>query len=248
MVEFWLSDGSTAFRFPVNPPSLQITRGFTHKEIAVMGLGEITFPQSPELTRYSFSSFFPVKYNPTYCEYVGFPAPIDCVERIAAMMVKGKPLRLTVTGSPINTLVTIRNFDYNPWEHGDNDVPFSLELTEYRTPTVARVVVESAPATVSADPPKATTGTVNVGRGKTLTVRKTASSRAKSAGKLSNGAAVTIMATVSGWYQIKTAKLTGYVPTKYVTVSTSETAIKSTATVETTRPVEIRDKGVATDD
>jgi hypothetical protein len=243
MVEFWLKKGTDAFRLPVNPPSVSIEHGFNHKEITVMGLGDISFPQSRELMRYSISSFFPEKYNPAYCEYSGFPAPFDCVDKLQKWMDDGTPVRLTITGTPVNTLVTIRKFDYTPWEHGDNDIPYSLDLSEYRTPTMARVVTEPAPST-PADPPKATAGTVNVGKGKTLTVYKTASTKGKTAGKLKHATKVTINATISGWYQIKGSGVSGYAKTKYITVTATTATAKTTATVEAARPVETHEKGV----
>ena len=243
MLEFWLTGGGVSFRFPVNPPSVSFSKGFKHEEIAVIGLGGITFPQSPELARYSFGAFFPAEYNPTYCEYADLLPPFDCVSTIETMMNSGQPVRLTISGSPINTLVTIRSFNYEPWRQYDSDIPFTIELVEYRTPTVARVVVESADSTTTESTP--TKGKVNVGKGKTLTVRKTASASAKSAGKLSNGAAVSISAVVAGWFKISTSKLSGYAPKSAITVTESTTRQATIAKVAEARPVALRAKGVS---
>ena len=164
------------------------------------------------------------------------------------MMNAGKPVRFTISGCPINTLVTIRSFSYTPWDQKDNDIPFSIELAEYRTPTVTRTIVTTTtPTTTTNTTTNPTKGVVNVGRGKTLTVRKTASSKAKSLGKLSNGAAVSISAVVSGWYKIKTSKLAGYVQQSAIKVTEREAAKATLGTVAEARPVELRTKGVTED-
>ena len=247
MVEFWISKGEDRLRLPVNPPSMGISRGYIHKDVNVMALGGISFPQGKDLAKYSIASFFPEHYNPTYCEYVDFPTPFDCVAKLTAWMELGEPVRLTVTGTPINSLVTIRGFDTTPWEHGDNDITYSLNLVEYTTPTMVRTVFESAQSTsdTTADPPKQTTGAVNVGSGKTLTVRKTASTKAASVGKLKHGAAVTILTTASGWYKITSGSITGYVQAKYVTIpgTTASTATPKKAVVRKSRPVKKKQKG-----
>ena len=237
-VEFWLSKDADRFRFPVNPPSLSVSTSYTHKDLKVIALGDISFPQGSDLARYSFSSIFPEIYNPTFCEYTDLPAPFDCVDKIKGWMDAGEPVRLTITGSPVNTLVTIRGFTYTPWGKGDNDITFSLNLNEYRTPTVARRIIESAPSTTTTtDPVKYTTGTVNVGTGKTLTVRKTASTTASSVGKIKHGATVTILATASGWYKIKSGSITGYVQTKYIKLPGEITQKTTKAVIKKTRPV-----------
>lgn len=239
-IEFWLSKDADRFRFPVNPPSLSVSTSYTHKDLKVIALGDISFPQGSDLARYSFSSIFPEMYNQTFCEYSDIPAPFDCADKIKGWMDAGDPVRLTITGTPINTLVTIRSFTYTPWGQGDNDITFSLSLNEYRTPTVARRIVESASSTTTTtttDPVKYSTGTVNVGTGKKLTVRKTASTKASSVGKIKHGATVTILATASGWYKIQSGSITGYVQKKYVTLpgETKKKTVK--AVVKKTRPV-----------
>ena len=241
-IEFWLSKDTDRFRFPVNPPSLSIQTSYTHKDLKVMALGDISFPQGADLARYSFSSFFPEEYSPVYCEYSTFPTPFECVDKLNAWMASGEPVRLTITGTPINTLVTIRSFSCTPWETGDNDITYTLSLMEYRTPTVTRRIIESAPSTVE-DPPKQTVATVNVGKGKKLTVRKTASTKASSVGKLAHDKEVKILSSTTNWHKIQSGKITGYAQKKYIKVTTIPATTTATASIEEARPVDTREKG-----
>jgi hypothetical protein len=243
-IEFWLSKDNDRFRFPVNPPSLSVQTSYTHKDIKVLALGDISFPQGSDLARYSFSSFFPEAYSPVYCEYSDFPKPFACMDKIQGWMNSGAPVRLTITGTPINTLVTIRGFTCTPWHSGDNDIAYTLSLTEHRTPTVVRRIIESAPSsTQTIDPPKQSTGKVNVSKGTNLNVRKTASTKASIVGKLKRDAVVTILATTSSWHKIKSGNITGYVYATYITLDSSPTTLTATASIQEARPVETREKG-----
>lgn len=81
---------------------------------------------------FSFSAFFPRDYNPSYCEYETIPAPWTAVETLERWKSSRRPIRLTVTGTPINYAVTIRSFTYEPERAGSpGDIYYDLALKEY---------------------------------------------------------------------------------------------------------------------
>src|SRR5690606_35891672 len=103
-----------------------------YEDISVSQLGEYTVIGERELDRFEFSSFFPREYNPSYCEYENVPKPWDAVQTIEKWRDSRRPARLTVTGTPINTLVTIRDFNYDAERAGSvGDIFFSIELKQY---------------------------------------------------------------------------------------------------------------------
>lgn len=132
-LQFWLSynNGAERLRLPINPEKITVTSSHGYEDIEVTGLGEFTVIGNDKLREYSFSSFFPRDYNPSYCEYEDFPQPWDCVATIERWMATKRPIRLTITGTPINTPVTIRNFTY--FEEGGHvgDLYFEITLKEY---------------------------------------------------------------------------------------------------------------------
>jgi nucleoid-associated protein YgaU len=141
-VEFWLTynNGAEKIRLPVNPESITVSSPFGYEDVNVNQLGEITIIGERELKEYSFESFLPRDYNPTYCEYTNIPKPWDVVNRIERWRDSRKPCRLIITGTPINTPVTIREFEYEPDRAGNpGDIYFSMTLKEYRFVSFAKV-------------------------------------------------------------------------------------------------------------
>lgn len=147
-VEFWLTynNGKEKIRLPVNPESITVSSPFGYEDINVNQLGEITIIGERELKEYSFESFLPRDYNPTYCEYTNIPKPWDVVKTLERWRDSRKPCRLIITGTPINTPVTIRDFEYEPDKAGSpGDIYFSITLKEYRFVSFARAQPNKPP-------------------------------------------------------------------------------------------------------
>src|SRR5690625_1246166 len=128
-VQFWLSynNGAEKLRLPVNPPAVGISTSHGYHDVKISRLGEFTVIGERELDEYSFSSFFPHFYNPSYCEYDGFPSPGECINMLRRWRDSRNPIRLTITGTDINVPVTIRSLDFDEVAHGQNgDIPFSI--------------------------------------------------------------------------------------------------------------------------
>jgi|SRR5690625_697934 len=134
-VQFWLSydNGAEKLRLPVNPPSVEISSSHGYHDVNISKLGEFTVIGESELDGYTFESFFPAAYNPSYCEYEGFPSPRECIDMLRRWRSSRNPVRLTVTGSEINAAVTIRELDFDEVAHGrSGDIPFSITLKQFK--------------------------------------------------------------------------------------------------------------------
>lgn len=133
-IQFWLAynNGAERLQLPVNPESIKISTSHSYEDVQVSQLGEYTVIGDARLRDFSFSAFLPRDYNPSYCEYESIPAPWDAVETIERWMKSRKPIRLTVTGTPINYAVTIRSFNYEPERAGNpGDIYYDISLKEY---------------------------------------------------------------------------------------------------------------------
>ena len=138
-IQFWLSR-DVRLRLPVNPASVSVSSPFGYEDIQIASFGEITVIGDRGQAQIEFSSFFPRDYNPAFCEYADFPSPIECVRIIEKLRDNRKPLRLTVTGTNINNIFTIRDFSYEPERAGNpGDIYYSLSLKEYREPSVRKL-------------------------------------------------------------------------------------------------------------
>lgn len=169
-IKFWLYNGKEKLQLPVNPESISATSPFGYEDIDVAQLGQVTVFGERLLAEYSFSAFFPSIYNSAYCEYSPIPKPWDAVNLIEKWRDKKTPIRLTVTGTPINVLVTIREFDKEVEKAGSpGDIYYSMSLTEYKTSTPKKIATTatSKPATKST-----TTRSSSKTTPKTYTVKK----------------------------------------------------------------------------
>jgi nucleoid-associated protein YgaU len=147
-------------QLPVNPPSIQISSSHSYEDVQVSQLGEYTVIGDANLRDFSFSSFFPRDYNPSYCEYDAIPAPWDAVQTIEGWMKSRRPIRLTITGTPINVAVTIRQFNYEPERAGNpGDIYYDLSLKEYVFVETNKVEIVGNKAKVSAEATRADTRT-----------------------------------------------------------------------------------------
>lgn len=128
-MEIWLKQGNTSFRFAVLPPEYEVIDESNNTQVVINALGEINLLGKRKLKGVSFSSFFPhQKYN--FCQYSSFPSPMESVNIIETMKNNGV-LRVTMTGTPLNTECTIESFTWGE-NDGTKDINFTLELKEYR--------------------------------------------------------------------------------------------------------------------
>lgn len=132
--EIWLSwqNGKEKFQLPVNPPSLDISNPSRNERVDLAKFGEITILQEPAAKTFSFSSFFPAQWSPL-CEVrsTKMSLPWNYVKRLEIWKESQLPIRLTVTGTPINYAVSIEDFPYREGEGDVGDIYFDLVLTEY---------------------------------------------------------------------------------------------------------------------
>jgi hypothetical protein len=156
-VEFWLTfnKGAEKIRLPVNPESISVSSPFGHEDIRVNQLGEYTVIGDRELKEFTFESFLPRDYNPTYCEYTNIPDPWTVISTIESWRDSRRPCRLIITGTPINTPVTIRDFTYQPDRAGrPGDIYFSIALKEYRFVSFRKIETKSSNKVTTQSKPK----------------------------------------------------------------------------------------------
>ena len=102
--------------------------------VLVEGIGEVGFIGKPKLAEIPpIDSFFP-NQNYSWCQYSPFPTPKECTDLIEKWIASGNPIRYLVTGTSLNLLCSIEDFEYGE-KDGTGDVYFTLTLKEYKTIT-----------------------------------------------------------------------------------------------------------------
>ncbi|GBF35491.1 phage-like element PBSX protein xkdP [Desulfocucumis palustris] len=107
-MDFILSDPEgPELQLPVNPEEVTIRREKQYETVDIINLGEIDFPTGEKVKDITFSSFFPMEYDPSFCRYSDLPDPQQAMNRLTAWMISRKPVRLNITGTIINVPVLI---------------------------------------------------------------------------------------------------------------------------------------------
>lgn len=134
-IQFWLSfnNGALRHQLPVNPETITISSPFSTQEVNISQLGGISVIGERELKDFTFSSFFPRDYNPTFCEHDKIHDPWTYVKNIEKWRDSRKPMRLVITGTPINYAVTLNDFTYDAEKAGNvGDIYYTMTFREYR--------------------------------------------------------------------------------------------------------------------
>jgi hypothetical protein len=134
-IEFWLTNerNTERVRLPVNPATITVSSPFEYNDVTIANFGEATIFGDRGLKEFSFETFFPARYNPVYCSYREFKAPYTYVAIIEKWRDSKLPIRLIVTGTKINYLVTIRDFSYEVERAGNpGDIYFSISFKQFR--------------------------------------------------------------------------------------------------------------------
>lgn len=125
-MEFYIDE----MRLPVPVKEIQVKTGADINTVNILKKGEIGLPGGKKLDNISFSSFFPQQYR-SFCQYSGFPSPDEFINHIETAQKEGKPIRFIITGTDINKLFLVENFEKTYKIHGRGDVDFSISLVEY---------------------------------------------------------------------------------------------------------------------
>lgn len=131
-MEVWLK-GSKKVRIPVLPSEYTVSSGQNNTVVNVIGLGDVVLKGKRGLRSISFSSFFPMKYDSSFCEYTGLKSPKAYVELIEKMKRAGT-VKLIITGTQINFRCTIESFEWGE-NDGTGDINYTLSFQEYRAPS-----------------------------------------------------------------------------------------------------------------
>lgn len=174
-IEFWLTNerNTERVRLPVNPEGLSVVSPFGFNDVTVANLGEVSIFGDRGLKEFSFSTFFPAKYNPSYCEYRSFKAPYTYVAIFEKWRDTKLPLRFVVTGTKINYLVTIRDFTYDIEKAGSpGDIYFSISLKQFKWVAVRYEATKTTTTKPKATRPPSTKKTTTTTTKRTYTVKK----------------------------------------------------------------------------
>lgn len=129
-MEIYISMGKDRLRLPVLPEEVGTSVANQNQTININAIGEINLIGKTGLRELSLSSFFPAQ-NYYFNEYNNPPKPLEFVNKLDKWRESGDPVRVIITGTPVNQEMSIESFE--PMERdGTGDVYYTLELKEYK--------------------------------------------------------------------------------------------------------------------
>jgi hypothetical protein len=137
-MEVWIGQ-DTLIQLPVTPASYSVKTDNNNVSILVESVGELNILGETKLSEITLASFFPSQEY-TFCTYSGFISPLEFVNKFEAWRVSKKPVRLVMTGTPVNDLFSIESFEYGT-DDGTQDINFTLTLKRYKVISVNQSIV-----------------------------------------------------------------------------------------------------------
>ena len=145
-IRFFLEYGDEIVQLPVNPSKLEVAKGGNNKTVEVVELGAVNILRGVGLAKISVSSFLPATSNAPYILTSGkFKEPQYYIDFINKVREAKKPLRLIVSDTNINLMVSIEDFK-TTLNAQDDDTHYQLSLLEYRN-YASKVVTITKPIT-----------------------------------------------------------------------------------------------------
>lgn len=131
-MDYYLSfnNNEERLRLPVIPSSFEVNIPHQNTTVNINQLGEINLIGKTGLMSMTIESFFPNQQY-SFCLYRDFQKPYEYIKQLLKWKESGRPIRVIVTGTPINYAMAIESLTYSEVD-GTGDVYFSLELKEYK--------------------------------------------------------------------------------------------------------------------
>lgn len=161
-VDIYLKEksGSREIRIPWLPEEIQCSNGKTiFASYDILDVGEVAIPTGTELAEYAWSSEFPGKArNDKTLQRGAWKEPKNYDNILKDWLAKGTPLRLMVTGYPINVDVVISEYQSRP-AGGFGDLPYEIRLIQKRSITITSTKVPNPPKRSTGDSSSGSKGT-----------------------------------------------------------------------------------------
>lgn len=138
VIELSINNRQDVIELPVNPSAVEFTEKQLNQAITLLNIGEANLKGERGLKYTKLSSFFPSEKSPFY-KNAQFP-PDKYVSMLQEWKTSGTIVRVIITDLKINLAMLIDEFDFSMNE-GDDDIYYTVSLSEYRTLNVPSVQV-----------------------------------------------------------------------------------------------------------
>lgn len=135
-IEISTANRAESIVLPINPEKIQVKSGQKNQTIDLLELGEVMSLGNRKLSSLSISSFFPSKKSALF-RYAN-REPWDYYNTFDRWRLDKNVVRIIIGGSQVNMAAAIDDLSFEIRE-GDEDLYFTLDLSEYRKLNVPMV-------------------------------------------------------------------------------------------------------------
>lgn len=130
-VNITIKAGSDSLNIPVIPSKVSLLFGnSTPKTVDIWQLGEVDFNNGKELDGLGWSSFFPARYDPSYCRFSNIPTPTTYRDKLEGWKKTGTVVQVICPAYDINRSMKIKTFQ-GEYKGQEADFYYNLEFKEY---------------------------------------------------------------------------------------------------------------------
>lgn len=128
--EIWIKTNEMNMRLPIAHPEFERLTSASYDDESVLGLGDVAIYKSNGLAKISIESFFP-NHNYSFNAYGDVWKVYDYVKWMKKWKNEGTVVRVIYTGTDINQLMTLRDFNYGE-KNASGDVHYTADFIEHR--------------------------------------------------------------------------------------------------------------------
>jgi LysM repeat protein len=152
-VEITIRDNSTGeyVAIPVIPEVVDYASGDAMATtVNILQLGAVDFPNGVGLESIGWASFFPVRYDPSYCKFSNFSLPVEYRQKLTDWKTLKTSLQLIIPAARINKTVYLASFS-SKVQGFEGDIPYTVSFKELKTIRPIQLPITVVPKPV---PPK----------------------------------------------------------------------------------------------
>jgi nucleoid-associated protein YgaU len=134
-VDLTIKDNKTGayLVIPVLPERIEYTDGSKQADtVNILNLGSVDFPSGVDLDSFGWSSFFPARYDASYCQTSNLKTPVEYRNKLSGWKDNGNSLQLICPAAGINKTMYLRGFNWD-LRGFEGDIYYSLEFRELKT-------------------------------------------------------------------------------------------------------------------
>ncbi|WP_010295863.1 SH3 domain-containing protein [Clostridium senegalense] len=223
-IDIYLKKDNDTFHFPVNPlEKICIQSEKKYLTVEILDFGEVDIPdKGKKITELSFDTFFPEKYDESFCRYIDIPTPDEAIELLQKWKNSIASSRLIITDLNFNELVNINSLTVEDRAGEIGDKYISISFRTHRDIKIETLNTQSSSSSSLKNNRSTQSGKFNRNdivrvTADVLNVRNGPGTNNGIIGSVSNGTKLKVWRAQGNWLDVFYGNHGGWICSDYVT-------------------------------